>query len=151
MTTHFTRVSAVAAAMIIAGFGGSTALAQEAQTAGGFVVNFGIVPAEVALRDSGHRDAHPKHAPPGWQHLLITLDKADSHARVSDAEVIVAVTDPHGRTEQKPMLHTHGGGMPDYSELFRFDWSGTYRIRASISPAAGARPVDVTFTVHHAI
>lgn len=127
------------------------AAAQQTHTVAGMVVNFGVVPAEVALRADGHRDAHPLHPPPGSQHLLVTLDDDKSHQRIGDAEVSVIVTDPHGRVDQKPLLHTQGGGLPDYSELFEFRWSGEYRIRVLITRQPGGKPVEATFTVHHVI
>ena len=100
----------------------------------GLIVNFGIVPAAVALRADGHRDAHPEHPPSGSQHLLITLDEEKSGKRIGDAEVLIEVTDPHGHVEKKAMLHTQGGGFPDYSELFVFGWSGEYSIRVISHP-----------------
>jgi hypothetical protein len=125
--------------------------AQQARTVAGFVVNFGVVPSAVALRADGHRDAHPTHPPGGSQHLLITLDDEKSGKRIGDAEVVIEVTDPHGRVEKKPLLHTQGGGLPDYSELFVFGWSGEYSIRVIINPRPGAKPIETVFTVHHTI
>jgi hypothetical protein len=118
---------------------------------GGLIVNFGIVPAEVALRAEGHRDAHPAHPPSGSQHLLITLDDEKTGKRIGDAEVAIEVTDPHGRVEGKPLLHTQGGGLPDYSELFRFGWSGEYSIRMIITPRPGAKPIETRFVVSHTV
>ena len=118
--------------------------------ADGLVVNFGIMSAEQALRaDGGHRDAHPSNPPGGSQHLLITIDDAKSGRRISDAEVDVAVTDPKGRVEKKRMLRTQGGGLPDYSELFVFSWSGKYSVQVVITPASGAKPARTRFTVDH--
>ncbi len=125
--------------------------AQQVTTVGGIVVNLGIVPAEVALRADGHRDAHPLHPPPGSQHLLITLEDEQSHQRVGDAEVVIAVTDPHGRVDRKPLLHTQAGGLPDYSELFEFRWSGEYGIHVIVTRHPGAPPIEARFTVHHVI
>jgi hypothetical protein len=58
------------------------AVAQQTKIVGGFVINFGGVPAEVALRADGHRDAHPAHPPAGSQHLLVTLDEEKSGKRI---------------------------------------------------------------------
>lgn len=127
------------------------AAAQQSSTVAGFIVNFGIVPAAVALRADGHRDAHPTNPPGGSQHLLITLDDEKSGKRIGDAEVVIEVTDPHGRVEKKPLLHTQGGGLSDYSELFVFSWSGEYSIRVIITPRAGAKPIETRFTVHHTV
>jgi hypothetical protein len=127
------------------------AVAQQVKSVDGLVVNFGVTSADAALRADGHRDAHPQHPPSGSQHLLITLDDEQSRARIGDAEVSIEVTDPHGRVETKPLLHTQGGGLPDYSELFTFGWSGEYKIRVTITPRPGAKPIEARFTVHHSI
>ncbi len=127
-----------------------TAAAQQSKTVAGLVVNLGIVPAEVALQAEGHREAHPLHPPSGSQHLLITLDEEKTGKRIGDAEVVIEITDPHGGVEKKPLLHTQAGGLPDYSELFRFGWSGEYTIRVVIT-RPGAKPVEVHFTVNHVI
>jgi len=129
----------------------ASAAAQQTTTVAGLVVNFGIVPAAVALRADGHRDAHPTNPPGGSQHLLITLDEQKSGKRIGDAEVAIEVTDPHGRVEKKPLLHTQGGGLPDYSELFVFGWSGQYSIRVLITPQPGAKPIETQFTVNHTV
>jgi hypothetical protein len=65
--------------------------------------------------------------------------------------VAIEVTDPHGRIDKKPLLHTQAGGFPDYSELFVFGWSGEYSIRVIISPRPGAKPIETRFTVNHTI
>lgn len=125
--------------------------AQQVKVIAGVVINFGLMPAELALRAEGHRDAHPQHPPAGSQHLLIALDDEKSHARIGDAEVLVEVTDPRGRVEKKALLHTQGGGLRDYSELFQFSWSGEYIVRAIIMLRPGAKPIEARFTVHHTI
>jgi len=127
------------------------AIAQQSKTVSGMVINFGIMTADQALRAEGHRDAHPAHPPPGSQHLLITLDDAKTGKRIGDAEVAIEVTDPRRHVEKKPLLHTQGGGLPDYSELFVFGWSGEYSIRVIITPKPGAKPVEALFTVHHQV
>jgi hypothetical protein len=125
--------------------------AQQVESVAGVVINFGLMPAEVALRAEGHRDAHPQHPPSGSQHVLITLDDEKTHARIGDAEVSVEVTDPRGHVETKPLLHTQAAGLPDYSELFTFSWSGTYAIRVIVTPHGGAKPIEARFTVHHSV
>jgi hypothetical protein len=129
----------------------TVAVAQQARSVGEFVVNFGLMPAEVALRADGHRDAHPSHPPPGSQHLLVTLDEVKTGKRIGNAEVAVEVIDPRGHVEKKPLLHTQAGGFPDYSELFRFGWSGEYSIRVIITPQPGAKPLETQFTIKHTV
>jgi hypothetical protein len=125
--------------------------AQQSRSVAGLVINLGIVPAEVALRADGHRDQHPAHPPAGSQHLLITVDEEKTGKRISDAEVVIEVTDPRGHVEKKTLLHTQGGGLPDYSELFVFGWEGAYSIHVTITPRLGAKPVNAQFTVHHSL
>jgi len=126
------------------------AAAQQTRTVGGLIVGFGIVSAEVALRAEGHRESHPANPPSGSQHLLITLDDEKSGKRIGDAEVLIEVTDPRGRVEKKPLLHTQAGGFPDYSELFRFGSSGDYSIRVMITRAQ-AKPIETQFVVKHVV
>jgi hypothetical protein len=145
----FKRSSAIVAAALAVALAAPVA-AQQSTTISGTVVNLGIVPAAVALRADGHRDSHPANPPPGSQHLLVTLDEQKSGKRIGDADVVVEVTDPHGRVERKPLLHTQGGGLPDYSELFVFPWSGKYTVRVVITPK-GAKPVETRFTVNHSV
>jgi hypothetical protein len=127
------------------------AAAQQSRALGGLIVNFGLVPAEIAMGAAGHSEAHPAHPPSGSQHLLITLDDEKSGKRIGDAEVVIEVTDPHGRVDKKPLLHTQAGGLPDYSELFRFGWPGKYSIRVIITPQPGAKPIETVFIVNHSI
>ncbi len=127
------------------------AVAQQTATVDGIVVHLGIVPAEVALRADGHREAHPPNPPPGAQHLLVTLDDRATGKRIADAEVLVEVTDPRGHVEKKPMLHTQAGGLPDYSELVHFGWDGQYAIRVVITPRGVTKPVETVFKVDHTI
>ena len=141
----------LAGAFLTVALAWTPAAAQHGTVVGGVIVNFGIVPADVALGAAGHSEAHPQHPPSGSQHVLITLDDETSHKRVGDAEVSVEVTDPHGRVEKKPLLHTQAGGLPDYSELFVFNWSGEYKVRVIITPRPGAKPIEALFTVHHTI
>jgi hypothetical protein len=125
--------------------------AQQTKTVGGLMVSFGLVPAEVALRAEGHRESHPANPPSGSQHLLITLDEEKSGKRIGDVEVVIEVTDPQGRVEKKPLLHTQAGGFPDYSELFRFGSPGEYSVRVIITTRPGAKPIETRFTVKHTV
>jgi hypothetical protein len=125
------------------------AAAQQARTVGGLVVNFGMVSAAAAMGAAGHSESHPASPPSGSQHLLVTLDDEKTRKRIGEAEVAVEVTDPQGRVEKKPLLHTQAGGMPDYSELFVFGWPGKYSIRVIITPKPGVKPVETVFVVTH--
>jgi hypothetical protein len=127
------------------------AAAQQVAAVQGLIINLGITSAAVALRADGHRDSHPTNPPSGSQHLLITLDDEKSGRRIGDAEVTIEVTDPRGRVEKKPLLHTTGGGLLDYSELFVFGWSGEYSIRVIITPRPGTKPIETRFKVNYVV
>src|SRR5438105_8509415 len=100
------------------------ASAQQMKTVDGLVINFGLMSAEKAIHAEGHRDAHPDRFPSGSQHILVTLADEKTGRRIGDADVVVEVVDPKGKAAKKPMLHTSAAGMPDYSELFVFGWTG---------------------------
>jgi hypothetical protein len=127
------------------------ASAQQMKTVDGLVINFGLMSAEKAVHAEGHRDAHPEKFPSGSQHVLVTLADAKTSRRIGDAQVEVDVVDPKGKTSKKALLHTSAAGMPDYSELFVFGWSGTYQVRVNVSQGKGAKPVKTRFTVHHVL
>ena len=80
----------------------------------------------------------PADEPPSGYHLYPDLG-------------IVEVIDPQGKAVSKPLLHTSAAGMPDYSELFVFGWSGTYTLRVNVVPGKGAKPVKTSFTVNHSL
>ena len=151
MNIPASRTGLIAAALLGMAFAWTPVAAQQSKTVAGLVINFGLMPAESALRADGHRDAHPLHPPGGSQHFLITLDDEKSGRRIGDAEVVVEVTDPRGRVERKPLLHTQAGGFPDYSELFVFGWSGEYSIRVIVTLRPGAKPIETRFTVNNTI
>jgi hypothetical protein len=142
MKSFAQRFGVIAAGLLGMVLALTPAAAQQVKAVAGVVVNFGLVPAELALHADGHRDAHPEHPRAGSQHVLVTLDDEKTGKRIGNAEVLVEVTDPQGRVDKKPLLHTQAGGLPDYSELFVFRWSGEYRIHAIITLRPGAKPID---------
>lgn len=123
----------------------------EQKTVDGIIINLGVMPAAQAMRVDGHRDMHPEKFPSGSQHILITLADAKTGSRMGDAQVLVEVKDPKGRAFKKPLLRTQSAGMPDYSELFEFGWSGKYSVRVSVTPKPGAKPIEATFSLSHSI
>jgi hypothetical protein len=145
----FIGLAAVGA--MVAAFAWVPASAQQIRDVEGLTVNLGIVPASVALGAAGHSDMHPAHPPSGSQHLLITLDDKKSGKRIGAADVTIEVTNPDGRVEKKPLLHTQAGGLPDYSELFVFGSSGKYSIRVIIKLRPAVKPIETTFVVNHVI
>lgn len=125
--------------------------AQQAKTLDGVVVNLGLMSAARAVHAEGHREAHPATFPSGSQHILITLSDSKTSRPIGDAEVLVEIVDPKGKVEKKPLLHTSAGGMPDYSELFVFGWTGTYSVRVTANRPNVAKPFKTSFTIHHAL
>lgn len=127
------------------------ALAQQETKVEGLVIELGVMPADKAVHALGHAQAHPAKFPSGSQHLLVTVAEEKSGRRLGDADVVIEVVDPKGMLAKKTLIHTSVGGMPDYSELFVFGWSGSYSVRVDVTPWAGAKPVKARFTVHHQI
>jgi len=123
------------------------------KSVGGLIVNLGLMPAWQAMQVDGHREAHSHEftSHTGSQHLLIVVADKATGKRLGDAQVVVEVIDPKGHHEKKALARTQAAGQPDYSEIFEFGWSGTYRVRVNVLPAGGAKPLSTNFTVHHAI
>ena len=143
------QLSTLLAAAALGALCALPASAQQMKTLDGLVINFGLMSAEKAVHAEGHREAHPDKFPSGSQHLLVTLADAKTHRPIGDAQVEVELIDPKGKAAKKALLHTSAGGMPDYSELFVFGWSGTYEVRVSVTPGGSTKPVKTRFTVHH--
>jgi ABC-type glycerol-3-phosphate transport system substrate-binding protein len=127
------------------------AAAQQVKSVDGLVINLGLMSAEKAVHAEGHREAHPEKFPSGSQHVLITVSDAASGKRIGDAAVEVEVVDPKGNHVKRPLLRTGAGGLPDYSELFVFGWSGRYALNVSIAARPGAKPVKASFAVNHSL
>ena len=143
------KIASLFAATALAALAASPATAQQMKSVNGLVINFGLMSAEQAVHAEGHRDAHPDKFPSGSQHVLITVADEKSGRRIADAQVMVELVDPKGKAVSKPLLHTSAAGMPDYSELFVFGWSGSYTLRVNIAPGNGAQSVKTSFIVHH--
>jgi hypothetical protein len=137
--------------LIAAWLAAAPAWAQQEKVVDGLIINLGLMPAEKAVHAEGHKDAHPQVFPRGSQHLLITVVDAKTGRRIADATIVVAVRGPKGALEEKPLLHTQAAGLADYSELFLFGASGTYRLRVRITPAHGPRTTEAVFSVRHSI
>jgi hypothetical protein len=142
------RRFAIAALFVLAA---GAVYAQQAKTVDGVVINLGIMPAARAVHAQGHGEAHPATFPSGSQHVLITLADAKSRRAIGDADVLVEIVDPNGKAESKRLLHTSAAGIPDYSELFVFGWSGAYSVRVTAKRPSESKLLKTTFTIHHAI
>ena len=121
------------------------------KTVGGITVNIGVVPAAQAAVLAGERAAHAGQYSSGAQHLVVSLSDAKTGTRLADSQVTVEIKDPKGKTERKTLIPAATAGAPDYSEVFRFNWSGTYRIRVSVTPKGGNKALVATFKWTHVI
>ena len=149
MVARIVRISwAACLAVLIA----TPGLAQE-HKAGGLVINLGLMPAWKAMQVDGHREAHSHEftSQTGSQHVLIVVADQKSGQRIGDARVVVQITDPKGLAQKKSLMRTQAAGMPDYSEVFEFGWTGTYVVQVSVVPKPGAKPVTTRFEVHHSL
>ena len=129
----------------------TSAHAEHQKTVSGIIVNIGVVPAEQALGFGGESATHGKGQPSGAQHLVVTLSDAKSGSHVADAQVTVEIKNPRGNVEKKTLLPASTAGMPDYSETFRFGYSGKYTIRVVVALKGHKKPLNANFTWTHAI
>jgi hypothetical protein len=130
----------------------ATGVAAERQkSVGGMVVNIGVVPASKAFQFEAERSIHGKTPPSGAQHLTVSLSDAKTGAHIATADVSAEIKDPKGKIQKKNLLSASTAGAPDYSEVFSFGWSGTYKIRLTIAPKGSKKPLKTTFTWIHAI
>lgn len=130
----------------------ATGVAAERQkSVGGIVVNIGVVPASKAFQFEAERSIHGKTPPSGAQHLTVSLSDAKTGAYIVAADVSAEIKDPKGKIQKKNLLSANTAGTPDYSEIFSFGWSGTYKIRLTITPKGSKKPLKTTFTWIHAI
>ena len=119
------------------------------KTVQGMVVNLGVVPA-AKLAPFPAETGHGASLPRGSQHLLVSLSDSKSGAHVEDAKVTVQVTDPKGGVQKKDLVLSRTAGIPDYSEIYMFGWSGKYRIRVTIEPRQG-KPIRADFVWTHTV
>lgn len=137
------------AVVLAAALAATPAAAQEAKTVADVTVRYGIV----AALDAEHVDArHGMHTGghgSGMQHLVVTLARHGSP--LAGAQVVVELRDPKGGIQKKPLQAMITAGYPDYSEVFEFGWSGTYRLRVWFMLQDAVRPLEARFVHRHAI
>jgi hypothetical protein len=109
----------------------TSAYAEHQKTISGIIVSIGVVPAEQALGFPGGAATHDRRQPGGAQHLVVSLSDAKPGIHIADAQVTVEIKDPKGNVEKKTLLPASTTGMPDYSKMFRFGYSGRYTIRVA--------------------
>src|SRR5262245_17244386 len=139
------------AVLLAALFALGSAHAQQRKTVEGMVINIGIVNALTAEHADAQHGVHQGGHGPGMQHVVVSLADAKSGARMAGAEVAVELRDPKGRLQKKALMLMTTAGVPDYSEVFDFGFSGKYDLRISVRPQGSAKPVSTSFTVNHYI
>lgn len=137
------RLAAVsaAAALLVA----STALADHRKVVDGIAINIGVTPATQLLRTDPYERAAHRNAPAdATHHVVVGVTDAQSGQPIGDARVSVELVDPRARVQTRTLARGDAGGVPDYSELFRFGWAGEYRLAVTVQ-RADAAPVRSTF------
>ena len=82
---------------------------------------------------------------------MVSLSDVKAGAHIADARVTVEIKDPRGNVEKKTLLPRSTAGMPDYSETFRFGYSGKYTIRVVAALKERKKPLNASFTWTHVI
>jgi hypothetical protein len=141
-------IALAGAALLLAG----PALAEHRKLVGDTVINIGVVPARTLLDDVAERQQHGSALEgSGRQHLVVSPVDVGTGRPVPAAEVVVRVQDPKGRVEERKLVPAAQNGVPEYSGVFRFGWSGTYRLQVRVSPPAPAALTVADFAWTHAI
>jgi hypothetical protein len=141
-------IALAGAALLLAG----PAFAEHRKLVGDTVINIGIVPAHTLLDDVAERQQHGSALDgSGRQHLVVSAADVVTGRPVSASEVVVRVQDPKGRIEERKLVAAAQNGIPEHSGVFRFGWSGTYRLQVRVSPPEPATPTVADFAWTHAI
>ena len=130
----------IAAAVLIA----TPTSAEHRKVVDGIAINIGVVPAAQMRADAYERSMHRETGTSATHHVVVGVADAQSGAPIGDAQVTLELVDPRGGTQRKALERGNAGGFPDYSGLFRFGWSGAYKLRVTVA-RAGAAPVTSTF------
>jgi hypothetical protein len=138
---------ALAAATCLAA---APAVAEHRKVVGGLVINIGVVPAAALVRaDAYERSSHPGALGRGTHHLVVSVADESTGRPVGDGRVTVELVDPKGSRQSKMLIRGDAGGFPDYSEVFRFGWTGSYQVKVNVERASTA-PVRASFSWTHA-
>ena len=141
MTQILRAILVMTAAALIA----TPAAAEHRKMVDGLSINIGVVPAPQLLRiDAYERSSHRDAAAAATHHVVVGVADAKTGKPIGDASVTLALVDPRGGTQSRTLTRGDSGGFPDYSGLFRFGWSGAYKLRVKVE-RAGAAPVASTF------
>lgn len=142
------RPLAILAAMLLAM---PSAWAEHQKAVAGMVINIGVVPASKAAAFPLEAEKHKATHPDGAQHVLVSLSDAKTGDHIGNARVTLDLRDPKGKSQKKLLVVGSTAGIPDYSEIFNFGWSGQYRIRVTIERQDAKRPVTADLKWQHAI
>lgn len=133
----------VALLVAVAALSGPAA-AEHRKVVDGLEINIGVVPAAQLLRvDAYERSMHPRAAD-ATHHVVVSVADARTGAPVGDARVTLELVDPHGGIQRQALERGAPGGVPDYSGLVRFGWSGDYKLKVNVV-RAGTTPVNSVF------
>lgn len=139
------QILRTAAVIAVAALVAAPAAAEHRKVVDGVAINIGVVPASQLMRvDSYERSMHRDAATAATHHVVVGVAEAKSGAPIGDARVTLELADPRGGVQRKVLERGDAGGVPDYSGLFRFGWSGAYKLRVSVA-RAGTPPVTATF------
>lgn len=127
------------------------ASAQQAKTVAGVTIRFGLVTAYMAEHVDAQHGVHTGGHGSGMEHLVVSLADARSGSHIAGAKVVAEVRDPKGGVQRKPLQAMLTAGVPDYSEVFNFGWSGKYRIRVRFLLKDAVQPLEARFVHRHAI
>ena len=149
MTLHSRSLSRLAPAFVALAFTAG-AHAEHTRQVGDVVVNIGVVSARALADDPAERASHGDALLGSAQHVVVSLADATGRKSAPAAAVAVRVVDPKGRIEERQLVAGAPYGVPDYSGLFRFGWSGPYRLEVRVVPEGSKPPVVADFTwTHH--
>ena len=129
----------------------SPASAEHQRIVSGIIVNIGVIPAGEALNRPDEAAAHGNRQPGGAQHMVVTLSDAKQGIHIADAQVTVEIKDPKGNVERKTLAPASTTGMPDYSGIFSFGYSGKYAIRVIAVLKGSKRRIRANFTWTHVV
>lgn len=143
----------LSAVIVLSGLIGSVSLvhAEHQKVVGGIIVNVGVVPVGHALNLPGEAKAHGNGKSSGEQHLLVSLSDVKQGTHIADAQVTVEIKDPKGNLEKKMLILANTAGAPDYSEIFRFGYSGKYVIRVFVTLRGSTKQIKTSLTWTHVV
>jgi hypothetical protein len=139
------------ACVLAAALFGAAAAAQQAKTVADVTIRYGLVTAIDAEHADAQHGTHKGGHGSGMEHLVISLAQARDGMHIAGAKVVVRVRDPKGKVEVKPLQAMVTSGVPDYSEVFNFGWTGKYTIDLTIRLQGIVEPLNARFVHNHVI